>query len=110
MPSPEQVIVRRPDAPRDTRVDSSYLGIEKVTCRIGGSTITRIAPRRLPSNEQLASDMLREFRRKVRAEADAMRDYTTDIQLSAHRVPDELRRVLNATADRLDEIIGGAPT
>lgn len=55
-----------------------------------------------PDALELAGKMLCEFRRKVRAEAVAMREYAEESHV------DEVRRTFRHVADRLDEIIGGA--
>lgn len=77
------VQVQRPDAPRDT-----------TSWSIEGP----------PGERLLTARMLLEIRRKVLVEIEQLRAYAAESHI------DELRRVLHDAADRLDGIIGGAPT
>lgn len=81
------VTVQRPEAPRST----------EVTERWQGGWYDR------PGEGLLTAKMLLEMRRKIRIEANDLRAY------AEHTTDDLTRRVCNATADRLDDIIGGAP-
>lgn len=83
----DDVRIVRPDAPRDTEL-----------------RVSPVAPLSEYALSRLAPDMLREFRRKVQAEAEAMRAYAVD------STNDELARVLLASAERLEAIIGTVPT
>lgn len=80
------VVTVRPDAPRDTTIVSRPgLYLEQ------------------PGEALLTARMLLEMRRKIQKEADDLRAYAEDC------FDEETRRVCVATADRLEEIIGGAP-
>lgn len=82
------VTVQRPEPPRSTAIES----------RPG----LYLQP---PGEALLTAQLLLEIRRKIVEEVRQLRAYAAD----APEHQGELRRVLEATADRLEGIVGGAP-
>lgn len=81
---PGVVTVQRPDAPRDTRTVFVY-------------------DDKPLSEKLLTAKMLLEMRRKILDEATGLREY------AKHAHNDPVRRICISTAERLEDIIGGAP-